>query len=96
MGVWALPNTKYNANKLKRLMSKPLSYEAAQDNLFSICGEDFLWDELSLYSRKKDVRPKIRSWLRRLILCVETEPENFAVKFSDDVINILREIVKKK
>ena len=47
MGTWALPQTKAQAEALKTLMMQPLKAKEAGEKLYSIFGDDDLFDAIA-------------------------------------------------
>lgn len=48
MGTWASPTTVNKADELARLMSAPLSVREAEEKLYSLMGDDTLFDMIAL------------------------------------------------
>ncbi len=70
MGTWSCPNTKEKAEKITRLMSKPLPRKFAEDWLYELMGDDELFDAFQECTNDEDVRPLVigclKQWLDNL------------------------------
>lgn len=64
-GVWSVPDTLQKASQLSQLMRSPISSKNAPDALYSILGDDALFDQF--FKRSADVRPLIVNYLKALI-----------------------------
>ena len=65
-GTWAIPNTAELVAKLENAMSKPIPAKDASDMMYSLIGDDELFDslgELEDDNPESDARPTIQRWL---------------------------------
>jgi len=71
MGVWALPQTIKQAKELQKLVAKPLSPKVAKDKLYSLLGDDDLFDlieaEKAKFGNDCDVRILVESSLKEFL-----------------------------
>ena len=65
-GTWAIPNTAELVAKLENAMRKPIPAKDASDMMYSLIGDDELFDslgELEDDNPESDARPTIQRWL---------------------------------
>lgn len=107
MGTWSTPNTVASMDRLERLMSAPIPASKASDLLYSLVGDDTLFDTLSMAEEKHstaDVRPLVAmtldawgNWHSRGQWLVDWEPgcldrcRELASRFADSDIASLVE-----
>jgi hypothetical protein len=70
-GTWALPKSSADINKLKKLMSKPMTLgkdgKTASSAMYNIIGDDGLFDNLYTAGKSNpngDARPIILKWIK--------------------------------
>lgn len=98
MGTWALPQTKKQAEKLSKLLEKPLKAKSAEDELYDLIGDDIFFDEIAEIRRKKgasyDVRSIIKPYIEDLIKMHNENPNNFYKPFEPEALEILKACLK--
>lgn len=93
-GCWALPNTVKKALKLKELLKEPIRAKDYME-VYNLTGDDALFDSFYKYKKKDDIRKEIFEYLPGLIRTYKKDPEGFNFKLSDEVLQILEEILKE-
>lgn len=97
-GAWALPNTTKRAKDLEKLFKSPLTAKIAKNKLYDLFGDDHLFDILDDYIKDGDndldVRNVIKDELEIMLNDYIKRPKDFLVKFDDEAIKILNNIVK--
>ena len=93
-GTWTVPDTPAQKRELKKLLSKPLPLgkegENAADKMYSIIGDDVLFDDLYVAGKKDpkgDARPIIKKAMKRLKIKEEVEldeAKEVLSRFRDD------------
>ena len=93
-GTWTVPDTPAQKRELKKLLSKPLPLgkegENAADKMYSIIGDDELFDDLYVAGKKDpkgDARPIIKKAMKRLKIKEEVEldeAKEVLSRFRDD------------
>ena len=85
-GTWTLPNTPKQKAALKKLLSKPLKAKDATDKLYALIGDDEMFDDLDDYSDREpndDVRPMVKSHMKRLGIKEDTILDRIAIKIQE-------------
>ena len=96
-GIWAVPNTQKKVDKLEDLLKEPLSPSVAEEELNNIFGTDALYDDLDTLKKKEpDARKVVIKHLKQLVKDYKKDPEDFTVKFEEDVIDQLGGLIEKK
>jgi hypothetical protein len=94
MGTWALPQTVKQAKELKKLLSKPLSPEAAENKLYNLLGDDDLFDliaeEKERFGNECDIRILVESSLREFL----SKKENAVNPWDKEAYQICQNICK--
>jgi hypothetical protein len=92
MGTWALPQTLEQAKLLQKLLTKPLSPDAAKNKLYHLLGDDDLFDLIEEAKEKDgkscDVRILVESSLRGFL----DDKENAACPWDEEAYKICRNI----
>ena len=99
MGTWAIPNTKEDAEELKKLMQKPLyCTEENRIKFHNLVGNDSLCDKIDeiedYYKDKYDLRHLIKSYIYNLLIDYKTYPKKYYVEFEAEAIECLKSIVE--
>lgn len=98
MGTWSLPQTKQQAEKLSKLLEKPLLSRSIEDNLYHLAGDDNLFDEISTlkkeYGSKYDFRNRVKTFINNIIERYENNPEDFSKPFESEALEILKACLK--
>lgn len=86
-GTWAIPDNPRAKKELKTLMKKPLILgpegDEAADKLYSIIGDDSLFDDLYVAGKKNpkgDARPIVKKHMKRLGIKEEVEEVDEGIK----------------
>ena len=101
MGTWALPNTTEKAKALHELMQKPLKANSkAESKLYNLYGDDELFDDI-IDRRVEDgtnydLRFLVATYIKGTLDYLKKSPESFYVKFDQEAIKILEQIVKEQ
>jgi hypothetical protein len=85
-GTWTLPDTPKQKAALKKLLSKPLKAKDATDKLYALIGDDDMFDDLDDYSDREpndDVRPMVKSHMKRLGIKEDTILDRIAIKIQE-------------
>lgn len=98
MGTWSLPQTKQQAEKLSKLLEKPLSLRKAEDKLYHLTGDDSLFDEF-FYLRKEhgnkyDCRDEVKNFVKEIIKRYKKQPKDFRKPFEPEALEILKACLK--
>lgn len=92
MGTWALPQTLVQAKVLQKLVTKPLSPDAAKNKLYHLLGDDDLFDLIEEAKEKDgkncDVRTLIESSLRGFL----DDKESAVYPWNEEAYKICRNI----
>lgn len=92
MGTWALPQTLVQAKVLQKLVTKPLSPEAAKNKLYHLLGDDDLFDLIEEAKEKDgkncDIRTLIESSLRGFL----NDKKNAVYPWDEEALKICRNI----
>ena len=101
-GVWALPNTLERAKRLAKLMSSPVSSYDAVHSLFSLLGDDKLWDKFRYKAdgtsprTNDDTRPMLKKRIKQYLADYEKDPGDFkGRKLNDEAKEILQKLVNE-
>ena len=85
-GTWAIPDNPKAKKELKTLMKKPLILgpegDEAADKLYSIIGDDSLFDDLYVAGKKNpkgDARPIVKKHMKRLGIKEEVDLEEVTI-----------------
>jgi hypothetical protein len=92
-GTWAIPSTKEQANKLAKIMSKPLKAKDVK-KIWNLVGDDSLMDEIDSMEKDDDIRFEVAMQLKDWVERSKKEPNAFKPPFENDAIKILKEIIK--
>jgi len=65
-GTWATPDTPKKKMTLKKILSKPLKAKDAEDVMYSIIGDDELFDAFGEAKPNEDVRSLIKSRMKEM------------------------------
>ena len=85
-GTWALPKTPKQKKELKKLLSKPLKAKEATDKLYDLIGDDEMFDDIDDYAEREpndDVRPMVKSHMKRLGIKEDTILDRIAIKIQE-------------
>lgn len=101
MGCWQLPFDKKAAESFKKVMKEPLVPSIAAELMYSIYGDDQLFDDLdNMKNRKGDSRRIIAKHMLLVIKDFEKNPENYKHLLPDNVkksiLNTLNKYKSKK
>jgi len=103
-GTWSAPQTLHQAIKLYNLMSKPIRLTDAKDALYSLVGDDDLFDQLddlltprkyeAPYNPDFDVRPivsrKLKEWMDHV------EEAGWTRKWDSGALEIIKKLANKR
>ena len=92
-GCWSVPQTKKAAEKLKALLDKPLLAKDAPEKLYSLLGDDTLFDNLAGLNPEDDARQTVIDFINDQVLPYF---DTYDVDWEDGVLTILNELSKKK
>lgn len=90
-GTWAIPDTIEKANELASLMKKPIPAEKAGDLVYSLTGDDSLFDnfyELEDDGPDTDARPTIARWIADNMDLIADNVDD------QDIIKVLHDITE--
>ncbi len=93
MGTWSTPNTMAKANKLAKLLAKPLPGEKATDVLYDLVGDDDLFDNIDRQS--SDVRRLVADKLEKWDSSYHAHPDSWFVTITPAMWVVLRRAYKK-
>ena len=98
MGTWTLPQTKKQAEKLSKLLEKPLPLKNLENKLYDLIGDDDLFDEIvsdrKVFGEKHDYNESIKNFLKELIERYKTSLEEFTKPFEPEALEILQACLK--
>lgn len=66
-GCWSFPKTEEGIEELSKLMEKPLPCRVAPDKLYSVLGDDMLFDNIEACDGDEDARPLVRERLSEIL-----------------------------
>ena len=92
-GCWSVPQTKKAAEKLKALLDKPLLAKDALEKLYSLLGDDTLFDNLAGLNPEDDARQTVIDFINDQVLPYF---DTYTVNWEDGVLTILQDLGKKK
>lgn len=99
MGNWASPSTKGAALQVAALLKEPLYAGKAEDTLYSLVGDDDLFDDISETLRKEgpeaDVRPIVVKTVSGWIEQWKTDPSTWLKPWEPEAVTILEEAIAR-
>lgn len=98
MGTWAAPQTAEEAERLQRVMRKPIRAKHAAALIFNIVGDDSFWDiadAVSFMDGECDLRCLVAWKLDVWVKEIDTGKVYWRNPWEDEAVSICRELTKE-
>jgi len=93
MGTWSMPTTVKAATALENIMAEKITAEAAPEKLYSIFGDDWLFDILAAIEPNSDARYSIAYRLYRILETKSDGEVYFDERWKPEAIEICKKIL---
>lgn len=93
MGTWSMPCTKETAATLEKIMAEKITAEAAPEKLYTIFGDDWLFDILDAIEPNTDARYSIAYRLYRILETKSDGELHFNERWQPEAIEICKKIL---
>lgn len=93
-GAWSLPDNIYKAKYIGQLMKQPIDAKSAKDKLYTVLGDDILYDYLDDAVDEQDVRYEIYLYLKDFIGTAKPNENGITQEILDELQSVVNSFEK--